>query len=199
MATKKQQPVRVGLLGESPNDTAALKVLLQQKYAGRIQVFPLLKNLKADKVSGLKALRMLPSVYADTQPDIVVFTRDLDALASNTAQWQKRQKEFNDINNRVGQKGIFLLHVYEFEALIMAHITPFNALYKCACKPQADPTRIVDPKGKLQEASRKGKRGVEYSENDCADVCTKLDYAELVKNCGYFRDFDAAFEARVPK
>jgi hypothetical protein len=198
MATKKKGPVWVGLMGESPNDTAALKVLLLQQYAGRIQVFPLLKGLKADKVSGLKALRMLPALYADERPDIVVFTRDLDALASDTAQKQKRQKEFDDINARVGGKGIFLLHIYEFEALIMAHIAPFNKLYKCACKPQPDPMRIVDPKGKLQEASRKGTRG-KYSENDCEEVCQLLDYAELVRNCGYFRDFDAAFAAKLPQ
>ena len=196
MATKKQKVVRVGLLGESPNDTAALGVLLQQKYKERIKVFPLLKNLKADKVSGPKALRMLPNQYAEQRPDVVVFTRDLDALDSNTAQKLKRQKEFDDINSCVGGKGIFLLHIYEFEALIMAHIGPFNALYKCACKPQPDPMRIIDPKGKLQEASRKGKRGA-YSENDCEEVCQQLNYAELVKNCGYFRDFDAAFAAKL--
>lgn len=38
MPINRKKLVRVGLLGESPNDTAALKVLLQQKYAGRIQV-----------------------------------------------------------------------------------------------------------------------------------------------------------------
>ncbi|WP_125916664.1 hypothetical protein [Hymenobacter coccineus] len=198
MSTKKKRVVRVGLLGESPNDTAALKVLLQQKYKERIQVFTLLKNLKADKVAGPKALRMLPKQYAEQQPDIVVFTRDLDALASDVTQMQKRRNEFNAINLCVGGKGIFLLHIYEFEALIMAHIGPFNTLYKCTCNPQADPMRIIDPKGNLQEASRKGKRG-EYSENDCEEVCAQLDYAELVKNCGYFRDFDAAFAAKLPK
>lgn len=139
---------------------------------------------------------MLPKEYAGERPDVVVFTRDLDALASNTTQLQKRQKEFDDINTCVGQKGIFLLHIYEFEALIMAHIGPFNALYECACKPQADPMRIVDPKGKLQKASRKGKRG-EYSENDCEEVCAHLDYAELVRNCEYFREFDTAFAAKL--
>ena len=194
MATRKKQ-VRVGLLGESPNDTAALKVLLEQRYAGRIQVFPLLKNLKGDKVGGLKALRMLPTQYQEQKPDIVVFTRDLDSLASDVTQRQRRQQEFNDINKCVAGKGIFLLHIYEFEALIMAHIGPFNAHYRCACKPQGDPMRIADPKGKLQVASRKGKG--EYSENDCAEVCAKLDYAELVKNCGYFQEFDEAFAARL--
>ncbi len=186
MAIKKRNPVRVGLLGESPNDTAALRVLLQKKYGGRIQMFPLLKNLKADKISGLKALRMLPDAYADERLDMAVFTRDLDALASDVTQQKKRQKEFDDINACIDSNGVFLLHIYEFEALIMAHIEPFNDMFKCACRPQADPMRIMDPKGKLQEASRKGKRGIEYSENDCEAVCAKLDYAELVKNCGYF-------------
>ncbi|WP_375417465.1 hypothetical protein [uncultured Hymenobacter sp.] len=198
MPTSNKKPVRIGLLGESPNDTAALKVLLQQRYAERIHVFALLKNLKADKVAGLKALRMLPKVYASERPDIVVFTRDLDALASDTAQVMKRQQEFDDINGCVGGKGIFLLHIYEFEALIMAHIAPFNALYTCVCKPQADPMRIIDPKGELRKASRKGKRG-EYSENDCEEICRRLDYTELVKNCTYFRRFDQEFANRLLK
>lgn len=195
MATQKRKLVRVGLLGESPNDTAALKVLLERRYAGQIQVFSLLKNLKGDKVGGLKALRMLPTQYQEQQPDIVVFTRDLDALATDVIQRQRRQQEFDDINKCVEQKGIFLLHIYEFEALIMAHIGPFNAHYRCAYRPQVDPMRIPDPKGKLQAASRKGKGA--YAENDCALVCAKLDYDELVKNCGYFREFDAAFVARL--
>lgn len=195
MALNKQKLVRVGLIGESPNDTAALKVLLLKKYADRIQVYALLKNQRGDKASSPKSIRMLPPECDELQIDLVVFTRDLDALAGNEKQRQRRQQEFDDINKCVAGKGIFLLHIYEFEALIMAHIGPFNAHYRCAYKPQADPMRIADPKGKLQVASRKGKG--EYSENDCAEVCTKLDYAELVKNCGYFRDFDAAFAARL--
>ena len=198
MSIPKLKPVRVALLGESPNDTTSLKILLEQRYVGRIQVFALLKNLKADKVGGLKAQRMLPKLYAEARPDIVVFTRDLDALDSDQRQRQKRQQEFDEVNRCVGGAAIFLLHIYEFEALIMAHVAAFNALYKCACKPQADPMRIVDPKGKLQAASRKGPRG-SYAETDCAEVCKHLNYAQLVKNCGYNREFDAEFAARLPR
>ncbi len=195
MATKPKA-LRVGLLGESPNDTEAIKVLLQRQYAARITCFALLERLTGGTLDSQKILRSLPIACDRKQPDIIVVIRDLDALASDAEQVRQRQAYFARINQQVGGTALYLLHIYEFEALIAADIRTFNALYKSACKITGDPTRLVDPKKVLQQATRKSPRG-EYHENHSTAICAKLEYAELLKNCGYFRAFDAAFAKRL--
>lgn len=192
----KPKVVRVGLLGESPNDTEAIKVLLQRQYAARIMCFPLLERLTGGTLDSAKILRSLPIACDRKRPDIIVVIRDLDALASDQAQVRLRQAYFDRVNREVGGRALYLLHIYEFEALLAADIQTFNALYKSACKIPGDPTRLVDPKRVLQHATRKSPRG-EYHENHSAEVCAQLNYGQLVKNCRYFCEFDAAFAQRL--
>ena len=194
----KTKAVRIGLLGESPNDTEAIKVLLQQKYEARVTCFPLLERLTGGTLDSNKILRSLPIACGRKQPDVIVVIRDLDALASNGAQLRLRHEYFARINRAVGGNALYLLHIYEFEALIAADIKSFNDLYKSNCKVPADPMLIVDPKGLLQKATRNSSQRGEYHENHCAEVCAKLNYAQIVKNCRYFREFDEAFAAKLP-
>ncbi|HEX8349650.1 MAG TPA: hypothetical protein VF598_06800, partial [Hymenobacter sp.] len=51
MAKKVQMPAfRVGLLGESPNDTKAVTRLLTPRYGGQIEFFPLVDNITGDNL-----------------------------------------------------------------------------------------------------------------------------------------------------
>ncbi|RZK13569.1 MAG: DUF4276 family protein [Hymenobacter sp.] len=192
----KPKVVRVGLLGESPNDTEAIKVLLQRQHTSRITCFPLLERLTGGTLDSAKVLRALPVACARQRPDVVIVIRDLDALASNQVQLRLRQTYFDRVNREVGGRALYLLHIYEFEALLAADIQSFNALYKSACKIPGDPTQLVDPKKVLQHATRKSPRGA-YHENHSAAVCAYLNYEQVVKNCRYFREFDAAFAQRL--
>lgn len=197
MATKPKA-VRVGLLGESPNDTEAIKVLLERQYTAQVTCFPLLERLTGGTLDSNKILRSLPIACARKRPDVVVVIRDLDALASNKTQLRLRQEYFTRVNREVGGHALYLLHIYEFEALIAADIQTFNRLYQSACKVPGDPSLIVDPKRVLQNATRKSQRG-EYHENHSTEICTELDYSKLIKNCGYFREFDAAFAVKIAR
>lgn len=192
----KTKVVRVGLLGESPNDTEAIKVLLQRQYAARITCFALLERLTGGTLDSNKILRALPVACDRKRPDVIVVIRDLDALASDAAQFKIRRAYFARINEQVGGQALYLLHIYEFEALIAADIQTFNALYKSVCKVPGDPTQLVDPKKLLQQATHKSPKGA-YHENHSAAICAKLDYAKLVRNCRYFREFDEVFAARL--
>jgi len=196
MHTQKRGIV-VGLIGENPNDTNALRALLMQRYT--FNAINLIKGQTGDRLVNPKAQRALAVEYDKKQPQLVIYIRDLDALASNKAQVRKRHEEFAAINNIVQGRGIFLLHVYQFEALLLADIEVFNQQYKVSFPVKGDPTMVEKPKDKLMAATDKPKAARKYHENDSAELAGLLDYAKLVKNCAYFRAFDAEFAARIAK
>ncbi|GAA3990408.1 DUF4276 family protein [Hymenobacter antarcticus] len=196
---KQKRVFSIGLIGENPNDSNALVALLKQRYEGRFAFTYLGKHRTGDQLSNPKMLRVLQTEFAAKQPALVIYIRDLDALASSTTKWQQRQAEFAKIKQIVGEEALFLLHVYQFEALILADIDAFNRQYRVSYSVKGDPTMVEKPKQKLMSATDKPKAARQYHENDSAEIAAKLDYAKLVKNCGYFRDFDAAFAAKLPK
>ena len=66
-------------------------------------------------------------------PDIVIFIRDLDGLETDTdfkEKKAKRQEYFTKSKSVVDKKALYLLNIYEIEALILADIEAFNAFYK---------------------------------------------------------------------
>lgn len=189
----------IGLIGENPNDSDALVALLKQRYAGRFAFTYLGKNRKGDQLKNPKMLRVLQEEFNAKQPQLVIYIRDLDALASSVAKWRERHEEFAKIKKIVGEEALFLLHIYQFEALILADIVAFNRQYKVTYLVKGDPTMVDNPKKKLISATDKPKAARQYHPNDSAEIAAKLDYAKLVKSCGYFRDFDAAFAAKLPK
>ena len=189
----------IGLIGENPNDSDALVALLKQQYAGRFAFTYLGKHRTGDQLNNPKMLRVLQEEFNAKRPQLVIYIRDLDALASSAAKWQERQEEFAKIKKIVGDEALFLLHVYQFEALILADIEVFNQQYKVVYLVKGNPTMVENPKKKLISATDKHKAARQYHPNDSAEIAAKLNYAKLVKSCGYFRDFDAAFAAKLPK
>lgn len=189
----------VGLIGENPNDSDALVALLTQRYAGRFAFTYLGKGRTGDQLNNPKMLRVLRQEFDAKQPQLVIYIRDLDALASSVAKWRARHEEFEKIKQIVGNEALFLLHVYQFEALILADIDAFNQQYKVTYSVKGDPTMVENPKKKLISATDKPKAARQYHPNHSAEIAAKLDYGKLVKNCGYFRTFDAAFAAKLPK
>ena len=193
----KTKALTVGLIGENPNDSRALTALLGQRYAGKFAPVPLAKNRTGDQLANPKMLRVLAEEYRLKQPRLVVYIRDLDALASNAAKVREREIEFEKIKNVVGKDALFLLHIYQFEALILADIATFNRLYQVAIAAKGNPTAVENPKKKLVSATDKLKAPRQYHPNHSAEIAAQLNYAELLQNCAYFRAFDAAFAARL--
>ena len=57
MAKKQQRRFRVGLLGESPNDTKAIEALLKPRYGQRVEFFTLLRNINGDMLEDGRSCR----------------------------------------------------------------------------------------------------------------------------------------------
>ena len=194
---KPGRVLTVGLIGENPNDTDALVALLNHRYAGRFRAFQLVKRQTGDRLGSAKTQRLLASNYQQEKPRLVVYIRDLDALASDAAKKLERQQEFVAIKKIVGPEALFLLHVFQFEALLWADIAAFNRYYGVSLATKGDPTMIEQPKKKLISATDKLKAGKQYSPNHSAELAAKLDYAKLLKGCRYFQEFDAAFADKL--
>lgn len=189
----------VGLIGENPNDSDALAALLKQRYSGRCAFTYLGKQCTGDQLKNPKMLRVLQQEYDAKQPRLVIYIRDLDAFASDEHKQRERQQEFAAIKKIVGPEALFLLHVVQFEALLWADIDMINDHYGVSLTSKGDPTRIAQPKKKLISATDKPKANKQYSPNHSAELAAKLDYEKLLNSCGYFRDFDDAFAAKLPR
>ena len=104
--------VKVGLVGESPNDTESIKNLLLKKYSlDNIQFTTLLNGLNGSKLDAQKTKRNFRREYETLKPDIIIFIRDLDGLKSNKHQLQLRKQYFTNFNSVVDKKGIYLLNI----------------------------------------------------------------------------------------
>ena len=196
MAKTRKPRFRVGLLGESPNDTKAMEALLKPRYGQRVEFFTLLRNVTGDMLEYAETFRNLRKEYEWEKPNLVVVIRDLDGLATKGAKWRQWQKYFREVATAVEQKSLPLLHIYEIEALICADIATFNAAYTCACEVPADPMTITEPKELLMAATAPGK--LRYNEGHCAKLLATVDYNTLLASCRYFAAFDQDFSRRIP-
>jgi len=188
----------VGLIGENPNDSDALVALLKQRYAGRFTFTYLGKHRTGDQLNNPKMLRVIRQEFDAKQPQLIVYIRDLDALASSNLNWRERHDEFAKIKSIVGEEALFLLHIYQFEALILADIDAFNRQYGVSYPFKGDPTMVENPKKKLISATDKSKANRQYHPNHSAEIAAQLDYAKLLQKCNYFREFDTEFAAKLP-
>ena len=189
-------PFRVGLLGETPNDTTAMQALLVRRYGDRVTFFTLVRGVTGDSLKDALERKLIRREYQCERPDLVLFIRDLDALETDRAQYRARQREFREINALLDGKAIYLLHIYTIEALIAAHIAVFEDHYQCQCPINGDVMLIEKPVELFKAVTKTCKK--QYKEGHCADLLAQADYDQLLANCRYFRDFDAAFAARVP-
>ncbi len=183
--------MRIGLVGEAPNDTDALENLLKNKFRSpEFEYCSLLDRINGSLLDNQKTKRFLRIEYEDKKPDIVIFIRDLDSLLPNPTKLKERKFYFSSSNSVVDKKGIFLLNIFEIEALILADIETFNGLYETAIETVSDPMAIPEPKEFLKEFSNK------YCESDNPDVFFQLDFDKM-SNCKYFTIFITKFEKAI--
>ena len=193
---KTKPPFRVGLLGETPNDTTAIAGLLARRYGERVAFFTLVRGLTGDQLKDALGRKQIRREYQYERPDLVIFIRDLDALEADRPQYRARQQEFWAINALVGDKALYLLHIYSIEALIAADIAVFEAYYQCQCPIAGDVMLLEKPVELFKAATKAGKK--QYNEGHCDQLLAQADYDRLLANCRYFQAFDADFAARLP-
>ena len=185
---------KIGLIGESPNDTQAILNLLRKKYQDKVQFVILLKRITGHQLDAINKITRLLRAEWDKSLDFVIYIRDLDDLETNREKIQQREKWFHDLEKCTNGKGILLLNIYELEALILADINCFNKHYGTTLQIKGDPMRKKNPKEFLQEKTRKKKK---YKESDCPDLFSSLNIKKLIFKCKYFGAFIVEFEKKL--
>jgi hypothetical protein len=186
--------MKIGLVGEAPNDTRAIQNLLSRNYHG-LEFVELLQRVDGSMLDNKKAINQIRREFELEDPDLVIFMRDLDSHEGDTKKKRERQATFTKSNRIVDKKGIHLLHIYEIEALILADIEVFNKQYNCDLEHPADPMKVADPKEILIAASRKSESPFNVSHNP--DLFKLLNLNVLIKNCRYFSLFIKKFNKAI--
>lgn len=187
--------MKIGIIGEDPYDTTAIKNLLSRKYPFRFK--PILRKIKGDQLSSAKTKRLLQIELKSDIYKIIIYTRDLDGLETETGKKKKILKWFKELDNLNNNAGILLLNIYELEALILADIDTFNEMFGTNLPFTGNPMYKERPKEYLRDRTWKCRRKFDVSENP--KIFELLRIEELIKNCPYFKEFTAEFEKEVSR
>lgn len=181
---------RIGLVGEAPNDTESIKHLMEKKYDSGFEFFFMLERMNGSNLDAQKTKRILEIEFRTRKPEIVIFIRDLDSVLPNRKMVAQRKLYFKNSNKAVNKKGVYLLHIYEIEALILSDIEVFNEIYNCNLASVDDPMQIEEPKEYLRAKEKK------YNESHNAAIFRKIRF-EKAMECKYFEEFISKFEKMV--
>jgi len=186
--------MKIGLVGEAPNDTTAIQNLLSRKYQ-EFDFVTLLNRINGSMLDSKKAIRRLLRIeYEDQAPDIIIFIRDLDSLENDRSAKRKRQEIFSYSKRIVDGRGIHLLNIFELEALILSDIEVFNNRYGCTLAEFNDPMLIPMPKEVLIEAS-----GYKFIESHNPDIFSLLNFDIVMRKCRYFSGFVRKLEKAIAR
>lgn len=204
------KPKLIALVGESPNDTEPLCKLLAKVFPSpEFEFASLLKRVHQEQLRGslldkdfqkkkrtkfgeFDGRRQPPRLqtilrieYKLKRPEIVVFVRDLDALASDKAALKIKKEWFSKAKRIVDGKALFLLNIYELEALIWSDLDVFKLFERWSgieFEAYPDPMKIEKPKEELQKY-------FPYTESDCREIFPLLDARQIASRCSYFQKF----------
>lgn len=147
----------------------------------------LLNNITGSQLDEQKTKHLLRKEYRFEKPDIIIFIRDLDALENDVKQLEVRKQYFRNFNSVVDKKGIYLLNIFEIEALILADVDCFNRIYKSSITKIVDPMKMEQPKEFLKLATRKAVK--QFNESHNSEIFNLLDFDIVKVNCRYFDTF----------
>ncbi len=98
--------MRIGLVGEAPNDTESMKNLLIKRYpVEKFNFFSMLKIINGSNLDSQKTKRFLRIEFEQQKPDVVIFIRDLDASLKDRTKLYERKNYFTSSNSVVNKKG----------------------------------------------------------------------------------------------
>lgn len=187
--------IKVGLVGEDPNDTSSIKNLLEQRYKGKVQFYALAKRATGANLDSLNKIKKLVKADFDNSGCVfVVYVRDLDELESHKEKFNARNNWFKDLDTHVNSNGILMLNIWELEALILGDIETFNKIYNVSHKP-GNPMFVRDPKKVLIDITSKNRK--QFKESDCPDIFKQLNIDKVEKNCSCFKKFIKEFEGKL--
>jgi hypothetical protein len=186
---------KIGLIGEDPNDTSSIEILLNKKYDNNLKFFTLSKTLKGDQLESKKGKNLVVTNFEQKKCDFAICIRDLDSLESDKSQLTIRIDWFNSIKTSLNGKGILLLNIWQLEGLIFADIEIFNKLYGTNLKSNKNPEFVENPKKELKRLTEKMKK--KFHENDCPTIFKELRFDYIIKNSKSFKNFIAELEKQL--
>jgi hypothetical protein len=190
MAKKR---IKVGLVGESPNDTVAVKALWERYYSDKdVEFFVLIQRIRGSELDNKSTKKKLEAEFREEKPDSVVLIRDLDALKSDNKKLQARRKWLTSLNKVCKDSCILLLNIYEIEAWLLADTTPINSRYAINVSSYDYPETIVQPKEELQRLTNR-----QYSEYYCRELIPKLNVELLKAKLPQYQQFSQKFEEKL--
>lgn len=173
--------MKIGFIGENKNDKEAISNLLSQSYS--FEFYSILNRLTGDQIESSKFLQLIIPELANNNFDMIIVIRDLDGLKSEKAKIKKRYKWYIKLKEYINfQNTIFLLNIYELEALIFSDLKTYNSLVDYYIENSENPMNIIKPKYILKKKTR-------YNEGKAPDIFKNLKIVELIKNCDYFHEF----------
>lgn len=178
---------KIGLIGEDPNDTLSIEVLLNQKYYNKLKFCTLSKTLKGDQLESKKGKNLVVTNFEQKKCDLAICIRDLDSLESDKFQLTYRLDWFNSIKSSLNGKSLLLLNIWQLEALIFADSEIFDEIYGTKIKSNKNPEFIEYPKKELKRLTEKNFK--KFHENDCPTIFQKLRFEIVVKNSKTFKKF----------
>lgn len=188
---------RIGLVGEDPNDTQAIQYLLEQNFTDKAQFVIILRNKRGYQLENTSFYNAFKIELLNNNYDLIIFIRDLDGLESEEEKLKHRLNWFKKLNAASGDRGLFLLNIFELEALILADIETFNSIYKTKISKIGNVMFTTQPKELLMSKTFRLRKV--YSESHCPELFKKLNYTTVVKNCRYFKEFVLLLEKRLKR
>ena len=186
--------IRIGLVGESPNDTDSIKNLLLGKYSNLI-----FKHISGDQTGtqlyNEKTKRIVHSYYEKYKIDFVVYISDMDYHEGDLVRRKFIENWVHNIDKDLPSTGILLLNIHELEALILADIDSFNNHFNSKIKFATDPMKKIKPKEFLMDKTKKHSRT--YRESDAPEIFNLLDINKVIEKCEYFGAFIMKFERKI--
>ena len=186
--------IKIGVIGENSNDVRAVVGLLKQDFSTNIEYFEILHKVNGsllDQGKGEKAAELAKAEFHRLKLDFVLYIRDLDSLANDFVKIEYRSAIFTKILENVQRKAIFMLNIYEIEALILADFEVFKTYYnrtdwhfdnkKAAESP--------DSKGVLSSFSNKN--------TDITKILPLLHIPIIIQNHIHFKAFVENFDAML--
>jgi len=87
--------MKIGLVGEAPNDTQSIKNLLSKRYSNSKYEFVfMLQRTNGSNLDSQKSKRFLRIEFEQQKPDLVIFIRDLDSILPNKIKLYDRKNYF---------------------------------------------------------------------------------------------------------
>jgi hypothetical protein len=187
--------IKIGLIGEDPNDTTSITNLLLKKYKDQVLFCTLVKRIRGSQLDSPKIKKSLEIEFKDEKCKFIIYIRDLDGYKSEKNKINKRQKWFEELDSAINNEGILLLNIWELEALIFADINTLNGFYKIKFKYPGDPMGLPNPKSELKRITYHTRK--KYHESHCSEIFNLLNFETVEKNCLYFKHFISEFDKKL--